>query len=137
MDRQSLTGDLDRWKNTSQKPELWLEGAKLISEETGVRVDIHTPHYSATIIGDETTAVPAFTVESHVVCGAGDAWNAGDIFGTLLEVPPMERLILANAIASLYVSSPSATHPHIPDIVKYLESSPILSVDGTKLLKVQ
>ena len=134
---QSLTGDQDRWKNIAAKPEIWLEGAQLIANETGVRVDFHTPHYTATIEGDVTTTIPAFTVESHVVCGAGDAWNAGDIYGSLLELAPIDRLVLANATASLYVSSTSATHPQLPDIVKYLESAPLLSLDGTKLLKVQ
>ena len=134
---QSLTGDQERWKNMPTKPELWLEGAQLIAKETGVRIDLHTPHYAATIEGDAMTAIPAFAVESRVVCGAGDAWNAGDIYGSLLELPPLDRLTLANATASLYVSSLSATHPQLPDIVKYLESAPLLSGDGTKLLKVQ
>lgn len=134
---QSLTSDQERWKNMSAKPELWLEGAQLIAGETGVRVDLHTPHYSATIDGDETTAIPAFVVESQVVCGAGDAWNAGDIYGTLLNLPPLERLTLANAVASLYVSSISASHPSLSDIVRFLERRPLLSGDGTKLLKVQ
>ena len=134
---KSLTSDPERWRNISAKPELWLEGAQLIASETGVRVDLHTPHYSASIDGDETIAVPAFTVESLVVCGAGDAWNAGNIYGSLLNLPPHERLTLANAVASLYVSSTSATHPQLSDIVVFLESAPVLSRDGKKLLKVR
>lgn len=133
---QSLSNK-ERWKHLSKTPELWLEGALLITNETGIQVDLHTPHYSATIKGDELTSVPAFDVESHVVCGAGDAWNAGDIYGILLDLSPLDRLTLANAIASLYVSSASATHPQIADIVGFLKSNPILSRDGTKLLKVQ
>ena len=134
---KSLTGDSERWRNLSARPELWLEGARLIASETGVRVDLHTPHYSATIEADETTAIPAFDVEGLVVCGAGDAWNAGDIYGTLLNLPSLDRLTLANAVASLYVSSVSATHPQLSDVVRFLESTPILSGDGKKLLKVQ
>jgi sugar/nucleoside kinase (ribokinase family) len=134
---KSLTGDPERWRNLPAKPELWLEGAQLIASETRVRIDLHTPHYSATVDGDKTTAIPAFAVESLIVCGAGDAWNAGDIYGTLLNLPPLERLALANAIASLYVSSASATHPRLSDVVRFFESTPILSGDGKKLLKVQ
>ena len=134
---QSLTRDKDRWKNLPKKPELWLKGAQLIADETGVRVDFHTPYYAATIEDGETTTVPTYALESHVVCGAGDAWNAGDIYGSLLNLPPLERLSFANAVASLYVSSQSATHPQLSDIVKFLESSPLLSGDGKKLLKVQ
>lgn len=134
---QVLTGDQERWMNLAAKPDLWLEGAKLIANETGVRVDLHTPHYSATIEGNETTATPTFEVESRVVCGAGDAWNAGNIYGTLLNLPPLERLTLANAVASLYVSSMTSSHPSLSDIVRFLEGTPHLSRDGTKLLKVQ
>jgi sugar/nucleoside kinase (ribokinase family) len=134
---QSLTGDQERWKNLTLKPELWLEGAQLIAAESGSRIDLHTPHYSATIKDDETTAIPAFIAESHVVCGAGDAWNAGDIYGTLLSLPSIDRLILSNAVASLYVSSISASHPSLSDIVSFLESSPVLSRDGKKLLMAQ
>ena len=134
---QTLTGDHERWKNMPAKTELWLKGARLIAEETGVRVDFHAPHYSATISGDEAFAVPTFVVESHVVCGAGDAWNAGDIYGVLLNLPHQDRLTLANAVAALYVSSISATHPNIADIVRFLDTNPLLSGDGTKLLKVQ
>jgi sugar/nucleoside kinase (ribokinase family) len=134
---KSLTGDKERWKDIQTKSELWLEGAQLIANETGMRVDLHTPHFSATIDGDEVTAIPTFAVESHVVCGAGDAWNAGDIYGTLLNLRSLERLTLANAIASLYVSSVAATHPQLSDVVRFLESAPILSRDGKKLLKVQ
>ena len=132
-----LTNDSERWGNLPTKPELWLKGAKLIANETGARIDLHTPHYSATTDGEKTTTVPAFAVESHVVCGAGDAWNAGDIYGTLLNLPALERLILANATASLYVSSAFATHPRLSDIIRFLESTPLTSRDGKKLLKVQ
>ncbi|MFW9807564.1 MAG: hypothetical protein ACFFFK_12620, partial [Candidatus Thorarchaeota archaeon] len=131
------TGDRDYWKNTPAKPDLWIKGAELISDESGIRVDLHTPHYSATINGDEITTNPAFDVESKVVCGAGDAWNAGNIYGTLLQLPSLERLILANSLASLYVSSEDASHPSVSEIVKFLEQPPPLSIDGTKLLKVQ
>jgi sugar/nucleoside kinase (ribokinase family) len=134
---KTLSGNQEKWKNLAAKPDLWLKGAQLISHETGVRVDLHTPHFSATIEDDETNAFPAFNVESHVVCGAGDAWNAGNIFGTLLALPPTERLILANSVASLYVSSTSATHPTLTEIMKFLERPPSQSIDGTKLLKVQ
>ena len=134
---RTLPDSTHNWEKNSSKPRLWLEGAQLLANETGVRVDLHTPHFSASVDGDEVTATPAFSVESKVVCGAGDAWNAGDIYGSLLQLSPVDRLTLANAVASLYVSSTSASHPSKPEIVKFLEGHPPLSIDGTKLLKVQ
>jgi ribokinase len=133
----ALSGDKERWADLPTKPALWLECAHCVANATGVRVDLHTPHYTATIDGDETIAMPSFVVESCVVCGAGDAWNAGDIYGTLLDLRPLDRLILANSLASLYVSSGTASHPTLSEIVSFLEYAPPLSIDGTKLLKVQ
>ncbi|MFW9768741.1 MAG: PfkB family carbohydrate kinase, partial [Candidatus Thorarchaeota archaeon] len=104
-------------------------------KETGVQIDFHTPFYTATIHEETTTSIPVFEVESRVVCGAGDAWNAGTIYGTLLDLKPVDRLTLANAMAALYVSSANARHPSLTEIVKFLESNPRLSGDGTKLLK--
>lgn len=133
---QNLSDDSKRWGDIQLKPLDWLKAAQFVSSETGVQIDLHTPYFTATISKDETATVPTFDVESQVVCGAGDAWNAGDIYGTLLDLLPEDRLILANAVASLYVSSSSASHPTPTEIVKFLECQPPFSGDGTKLLKL-
>ena len=134
---QKLSEDTKRWHDIQSKPLDWLKAAQFISGETGVQIDLHTPFFTATINKDETTTIPSFDVESRVVCGAGDAWNAGVIYGTLLDLLPEDRLILANAVASLYVSSSDASHPTPTEIVKFLECQPALSGDGTKLLKLE
>lgn len=131
-----LSSNSKRWENIHSKPPDWLQAAQYVSRETGIQVDLHTPYFTATIFDDKTTAIPTFDAESRVVCGAGDAWNAGDIYGTLLELFPEDRLILANAVAALYISSSSASHPSLAEIVKYLEGNPSFSGDGTKLLKL-
>ncbi len=134
---RALREDIERKRIPSEHPKVWLENAEIVATETGVCVDLHTPHYSATIDKKKTAMVPSFSVDSRVVCGAGDAWNAGDIYGTLLGLAQEERLIFANAVAALYVSSRNASHPSISDVVEFLHSSPDLSIDGTKLLKLQ
>ena len=68
--------------------------------------------------------------------GAGDAWNAGDIWGLIADIAHQDRLILANAVASLYVSSKDAQHPTKEDVILYLNSKPPLSGHGKKLLKL-
>jgi len=133
---QNLSDDSKRWQDIQSKPLDWLKAAQFVSSEIGVRIDLHTPYFTATINKDETTTVPSFDFESQVVCGAGDAWNAGDIYGTLLNLLPEDRLILANAVAALYVSSLDASHPTLTEIVKFLEGKPPLSRDGTNLLKL-
>jgi sugar/nucleoside kinase (ribokinase family) len=131
----SLSGSTGRWQDIQNKPLQWLKAAEFVSTETSVRIDLHTPYYTSTVDKGATTSVPVFEVESRVVCGAGDAWNAGTVYGTLLELEPIDRLTLANAVAALYISSSDASHPSLTDIVMFLASNPPLSGDGTKLLK--
>ncbi len=134
---RSISDDSSRWRDVQSNPTDWLKAAQFVSTETRVQIDLHTPHFTATIKEDETITVPSFSVESRVVCGAGDAWNAGNIYGILQNLLPEDRLILANAVAALYVSSASAKHPHLTEIVKFLEDQPLISGDGKKLLKLQ
>jgi sugar/nucleoside kinase (ribokinase family) len=117
-------------------PEKWLDIAGFVSKETGVRADIHTQYFSATIKDENIETQPAFDTEARILCGAGDAWNAGAVFGLLQELTHADRLVLANAIAALYVSYGTTDHPTLSQVRSFLESSPPLSINGTKLLKL-
>ena len=118
-----LSGEDDQWREAMQDSTKWLNAAKLVSKETGVRVDLHTPEFSASIDDDELTVVPTFKVECRIMCGAGDAWNAGNIYGILAGLKTMDRLYLAGAVAALYVSSTTATHPTREDVIEFLSST--------------
>jgi len=132
----ALTGRDERWRKIVNQPEKWIHGAKMISEETGVRILLHTQHFAANILGDEIVSVPAFDIESRVLCGAGDTWNAGLIYGLLLDLPQMDQLILANTAAALYISSSVYNPPSLDDVIHYLKSNPARSNNGNKLLKM-
>ena len=118
-----LSGEDDHWRGVMPDSTEWLNAAKLVSKETGIRVDLHTPEFSASIEDDETTVVSTFKVECRIMCGAGDAWNAGNIYGTLAGLQTMDRLYLADAVAALYVSSTTATHPSREDVIEFLSST--------------
>jgi sugar/nucleoside kinase (ribokinase family) len=130
----AITGKEERWRHLHSDPAKWISSAQLVSRETGVSIDLHTRHFSAIITENEVLSMPSFQVESRVVCGAGDAWNAGDIYGLLLALSPKDRITLANATAALYVSSAEASHPSREEIRAYLASNPQLSINGKKLL---
>jgi sugar/nucleoside kinase (ribokinase family) len=130
----SALSDDKKWMNAVNEPDDWLDAAKLVSQTTGARIDMHTPYFAATVEDDSTTGIPVFDVENRVICGAGDAWNAGDIYGTLLNLEASLRLVLANAVAALYVSSSDASHPFPHDLIDFLESNPPVSERGNKLL---
>ncbi len=133
----SLSGRVDSWRQDMKDPAKWIDAAKYVSKEIGVRVDLHTPFYSATLKGDEFIAQPSFEMESKILCGAGDAWNAGAIYGILSDLTQSERLVLSNAIAGLYVSFGTAEHPTVNQVISFLEKKPTCSINGTKLLKLQ
>jgi len=130
----AISGKDSRWDQPSSKPEDWLSAAQFLSTETGTRIDLHTPHFAATIVDDDLTTVPAFDAVSRVTCGAGDSWNAGDIYGTLQRLSDSDRLTLANAIASQYVSSVDASHPSIEEIIIFLRSNPPYESLGERLV---
>ncbi|MBD3160055.1 MAG: hypothetical protein GF309_14850 [Candidatus Lokiarchaeota archaeon] len=117
------SNDVD-WLKARHDPNKWLKAAELVASRCAIRVDLHTPFYSASVTSDSVTSVPAFEVESRVVCGAGDAWNAGSILGTLLGLDAKQRLLLANSVAALYVNSSTTEHPLLQDVISFLENPP-------------
>lgn len=133
----ALSGNNEAWRGNVKHPDKWILAAELISNETGVRSDLHTPYYSASIKADQIAMQPSFEMESKILCGAGDAWNAGSIYGLLSNLPHDERLVLANAVAALYVSFGTAEHPTLHQVISFLETYPSLSANGTKLLKLR
>ena len=81
-----------------------LQNAKVISRATGIEVDLHTEKMAYVVKGDEVFSAPAYVVrEVRRLTGAGDVWNAGNIYGVLANLDPMQRLKLANACAALHV----------------------------------
>ncbi|MFW9843270.1 MAG: carbohydrate kinase family protein [Candidatus Thorarchaeota archaeon] len=128
-----LTGQ-EQWLNIVNSPKDWIIGAKLISKETGVRVILHTPHFASSIIGNDVVSVPTFSVETKIAMGSGDAFNAGLIYGVLLDLDYTEQLVLANAVAALYISSDDSIPPQRYAVMDFLKSNPLVSSSGKKLL---
>ncbi len=55
------------------------------------------------------------------VTGAGDVWNAADIFGQGMELDHRERLIFANAAAAAYLKRPGLDPASLEDVLKEVE----------------
>jgi sugar/nucleoside kinase (ribokinase family) len=100
---------------------LALECAKLLSEHMSARIDLHTTAYSATFCKDkEPQVVSSFKVKALRATGAGDSWNAGNIYAERQGLSVKNRLIFANAVAAYYVSSANAEHPTIDQLNTFL-----------------
>lgn len=91
-------------------------------------LDLHTARFAATFSDAGDAVVPTFRVEPIRVTGAGDAWNAGNILGHLAKLQPSDRLLLANAVAALYISGKEGIAPSLAEVVQFLENAPALRV---------
>lgn len=99
------------------------ECARILAKNLTARVDLHTTAFSGSFTRRNEVIVPAFSVRSLRSTGAGDSWNAGNIYGDALKLPDSCRLTLANAVAGYYVSSPSAEHPTLQRLIEFCQKA--------------
>jgi ribokinase len=94
---------------------------------TQTRVDLHTKEHSRSLFGfTESERVPSFSVSPKMLTGAGDAWNAGDIFGDLFGLSDNARLLLANSVAAAYISDPEASHPTMARLLDFVNENKVI-----------
>ncbi len=84
----------------------------------GVRVDLHTPEYSATFIDGQRERVPCLKIQPAKVTGGGDMWNAADIFAQGLGLEHTERLMFANATSAAYLKKSGVEPAGLEEILK-------------------
>jgi len=116
----SLLGkDSRRLDKTFKPEELAKECARILAKHIPSRVDLHTSTFAGSFTGETEVIVPTFNVSVLRATGAGDAWNAGNIFGDALALPDTCRLTLANAVAAYYISSLNGEHPTLPKLIEF------------------
>ena len=101
--------------------ELAMESARYLAGQLSARIDLHTTSFSATFTGKSEVVVPTFKVKALRATGAGDAWNAGNIFADGNGLSDEYRLILGNAVAACYLSSPDGAHPTREKLARFLK----------------
>lgn len=114
-----LSEDVDILRQKLKPNELALECARILARHLSARVYLHTTEFSGSFTKKNEVTVPAFKVHVLRSTGAGDAWNAGNIFGDALSLPEACRLTLANAVAAYYISNPIAEHPSLPQLTEF------------------
>lgn len=92
--------------------------AQRLADELGTRIDLHTRQWAATLTGASATRVPAGRTPARRLTGAGDAWNAGNLAGYLLEAGERDRLQLAHRVATHYVTSPTGLPPTAAEVAR-------------------
>ncbi len=94
--------------------------AKYLSTRLSVeKILLHTTRYTAVFPSEET--IGTLKVEPLRVTGAGDAWNAGAIAGILLGLKDRETLLLANTVASCYITRIDGKHCNISQLSSFLK----------------
>ncbi len=102
---------------SSELAETPLYEAASVYSMLGVRVDLHTLEFSATFIDGQRVRVPCLKIEPMKVTGAGDAWNAGDIFAQGIRLDHKERLVFANATAAAFLKKPGLEPASLQEIL--------------------
>ncbi len=83
----------------------------ILSEKISIAIDLHTSFGALWSDGKEIEFVKSFPTNVKFVTGAGDVWDAANIVGYLANLDPKERLLFANAAASLYMSNSNGMPP--------------------------
>ncbi|MEW5839799.1 MAG: PfkB family carbohydrate kinase [Thermoproteota archaeon] len=95
--------------------------AKKIAESVGITTDLHTRIGAAWSNGKEAEFAHGIKVDPKTLTGAGDVWDAADIVGYIAGLDPGERLLFANAAASLFVRDASGEPPAMNKVFELIE----------------
>jgi ribokinase len=112
---------LDTPLGSTYGPDDVKKTAAKIAESVGITTDLHTRIGAAWSNGKEAEFVHAVKVEPKILTGAGDVWDAADIIGYIAGLDPRERLLFANAAASLYVREPTGEPPAMGKVYELIE----------------
>jgi len=91
-----------------------------ISNELGIRVDVHTEYVSYTSSAGVVAAQRTNHVTPKRLTGAGDVWDAASVYAFLKGMPDQERLSFANAAARLYLLSDKVGPPSLRQVTRSL-----------------
>ncbi len=114
-----LGEDINLLRQKLKSDKLAVECARILAKHLSARIDLHTTEFAGSFTQKNEVMVPAFKVQVLRSTGAGDSWNAGNIFGDALNLPDACRLTLANAVAAYYISDPAAEHPTLPQLKEF------------------
>jgi len=114
-----LSKEVKGLRKTLKPDELAKECARILANRLSARIDLHTATFAVSFTKNSEVVVPAFKVPVLRVTGAGDAWNAGNIFGDAIGLSDAYRLTMANAVAAYYISNPAGEHPTLRRLIEF------------------
>jgi len=109
-------------KQHKKLDRLAMESAKILLSHLSARIDIHTTTLSATFAKNKKLAtIPTLKVPVRRVTGAGDSWNAANIYSDANNFPDELRLVFNNTFAAYYINSQKAEHPTLNKLTKFIQ----------------
>jgi sugar/nucleoside kinase (ribokinase family) len=100
-----------------------ISALETLKKDIPARVDFHTAMFSASA-QEKVTVVPTIPLSvRYRSTGAGDVWNAANIFADLLGFNDDERLLFANNLAGQYISSPDPLPPTLDMVINFIKNS--------------
>jgi sugar/nucleoside kinase (ribokinase family) len=92
-----------------------------LKKQMSARMDLHTARFSCSM-GKVPMIVPTTSLPTiYRSTGAGDAWNAANLFAELFGFEDDERLLFANIAAGFYISSHEPIHPTLDIIFNFIK----------------
>jgi ribokinase len=109
-------------KRHKKLDRLAMESAKILLSHFSARIDLHTTTFSATLQKNKKpTLIPTLKVPVKQVTGAGDSWNAANIYSDANNFSDAFRLAFANAFASYYITSQKAEHSTLDKLTTFIQ----------------
>jgi ribokinase len=109
-------------KQCKKLDNLAMESAKTLSSHLSARIDVHTASFSATLAKNKKpNIIPTLKVPVKRVTGAGDSWNAANIYSGANNFPDKSRLAFSNAFAAYYITNQKAEHPTLDNLMKFIQ----------------
>ncbi|MDV3293722.1 MAG: carbohydrate kinase family protein [Nitrososphaerales archaeon] len=91
---------------------------RAISDELGIRVDVHAERASYTALDGDSVELRTDHVKPKRRTGAGDVWDAGSVYAFLKGMRDEQRLAFANAAAKLYLLSENVAPPSLWQVAR-------------------
>ncbi len=117
-----LDSSIEKKKCCVSFNDLALEAARVLSKHFSARIDLHTTSFSASLKNGSEVVVPTFKVDVVRATGAGDSWNAGNVFGDGNGLSDGCRLMLANAVSACYLSDSAGVHPSLDKLERFINA---------------
>jgi sugar/nucleoside kinase (ribokinase family) len=109
-------------KSTCQTHDEMLAAVKALKRNISARIDVHTSQFSGSA-QERLTVVPTLSIPAvYRSTGAGDIWNAANIFADLLSFADDERLLFANIFAGRYIASSEILPPRLDMLINFIKN---------------